>query len=180
MTAPYDAIEEMFASEAANRRYGEVVTIAEHMLQSAACAESEGANDATVVAALLHDVGHLLPAVDSDDRNRRHANSGADWLVELGFGDDVTMPVRLHIPAKRYLVATEPDYFDSLSPASVHTLGLQGGPFTDAECDEFVAHPHAEVAQAVRRWDEAGKDEHVEVPGLPHYRERIERLTQSR
>jgi len=169
-------IRAAFVSPEANVRYGEVVTIAEHMLQTAAHAKSEGADDATVVASLLHDVGHLLPAADSDDRNRRHANAGADWLLELGFPEAVTEPVRLHIPAKRYLVAVDPGYHAQLSAASVHTLRLQGGPFDEDECAAFLRDPFAKTAMAVRRWDEAGKVEGIDVPAIDAYEPMILRL----
>jgi hypothetical protein len=43
-------------------RYDEVVTQYEHAVQSAALAGQRGGNPALVVAALLHDVGHLLLA----------------------------------------------------------------------------------------------------------------------
>lgn len=171
-----EEIGSAFASEAANERYGEVVTIAEHMLQAASRATEEHADEPTIVASLLHDIGHLLPAVDADDRNRRHANAGADWLLELGFPEEVSEPVRLHIPAKRYLVATDRNYHDELSPASVHTLRLQGGPFDADQCSAFLDEPYAQQALAVRRWDEAAKVEGVEVPGLDAYVPLILRL----
>ncbi|MDG2261231.1 MAG: HDIG domain-containing protein [Actinomycetota bacterium] len=164
-----DAVYAAFALPAADEKYGEVVTIAEHMLQAAQLAKDDGADDATIVASLLHDIGHLLPAIDADDRNRRHAITGADWLAELGFPETVTEPVRLHIPAKRHLVATDRWYHDELSAASVHTLRLQGGPFTADECTVFLQDPHAEQAMAVRRWDEAAKVSGVDVEAIETY-----------
>ena len=35
-----------------------------------------------------------------------------------GFGPAVTEPIRLHVPAKRYLCASRRDYWPGLSPAS--------------------------------------------------------------
>jgi gamma-butyrobetaine dioxygenase len=81
--------------------------------------------------------------------------------------------VRLHVTAKRYLCATETDYFAKLSPASVHSLGKQGGPMTAAEAAAFAASPHAAAAIRLRRWDDGGKVDGLHVPDLPHYRERI-------
>ena len=167
-----DELEALFALPAAHQRYGEVVTIAEHMLQAAACARSDGADDALVVAALLHDVGHLVDAESPDERNRVHADAGAE-LLAAWFGPEVCEPVRLHIPAKRYLVATDPAYAALLSPASVHTLRLQGGAFDDDACASFRAEPYAEAALQVRRWDEDAKVDHLEVPGLGSYADTI-------
>ncbi len=169
----YEQIEELFDRPAAAKRYGEVVTIAEHMLQAAACAVAESAEPALVIAALLHDVGHLVDAESADERNRAHAEAGADVLVPW-FPQAVTEPVRLHIPAKRYLVAVDPSYRSELSPASVHTLGLQGGPMNDTECEAFLAESFADDALRVRRWDEAAKVDHLEVPPLQDYRALID------
>jgi len=70
----------------------------------------------------------------------------------------VTEPVRQHVAAKRYLCAVDPGYLAGLSPASVCTLRLQGGPFDSAETADFASRPHARDAVAVRRWDDAAKD----------------------
>jgi gamma-butyrobetaine dioxygenase len=85
------------------------------------------------------------------------------------FGPEVTEPVRLHVDAKRYLCATEPGYLDQLSPASVCTLGVQGGPMTGAELAAFAARPHAAGACLVRRWDDAAKDPGASGPPVSHF-----------
>jgi phosphonate degradation associated HDIG domain protein len=142
-------------------QYGrEAVSQTEHALQSAALAEAEGSAPALVAAALLHDVGHLLakrePGKDEDDR---HEDIGWGFLKSQ-FGAAVAEPVRLHVPAKRYLCAVEPDYFAILSPASVHSLELQGGGFTADESEQFRRVPFADDAVRLRRWDDQAK-----VPG---------------
>ena len=86
----------------------------------------------------------------------------------------MTAPVGLHVDAKRWLCASEPAYFDTLSPASVRSLELQGGPFTEAEAAAFIALPHAHDALAVRRWDEQAKSPGAVTPGLGRYRSLIE------
>jgi gamma-butyrobetaine dioxygenase len=98
-----------------------------------------------------------------------HGERGAAWLARW-FGPAVTEPVRLHVAAKRYLCATEPDYFALLSPASVYTLSLQGGPMAPAEAAAFASGPYAADAVAVRRWDDAAKDPAADVPGFAWYR----------
>ena len=77
--------------------------------------------------------------------------------------------MRLHVAAKRYLCATEPGYADALSPASVYTLGVQGGPMRGAELAEFEANPYAAGAVRVRRWDDLAKDPEARVPALDHF-----------
>jgi gamma-butyrobetaine dioxygenase len=185
--SPVDAIAELFASAGAADYLGEPVTIATHLLQAGALAQAADAAPALVAAALLHDVGHLRGAdaladgIESSGRDlmagsdNDHGERGAQWLAQW-FPAAVTEPVRLHVAAKRYLCAAEPGYFALLSPASVYTLSLQGGPMTAAEATAFAAGPRAAGAVAVRRWDDAAKDPAAEVPGFAWYRPLLEGL----
>ena len=167
-----DVIGGLFASEGAADYLGEPVTQAAHMLQAAALAERSGAAPAQIVAALLHDVGHLRGARSGLDlmegTDNRHSDQGASWLARW-FGPDVTEPVRLHVDAKRYLCAVEPGYHGRLSPASVFTLGVQGGPMDPGQIAAFEASPYATAACQVRRWDDQAKDPEAVVPPLEHY-----------
>ena len=176
---PVGVIAALFASEGAAGYLGEPVTQAEHMLQAAALAERAGAPPALIAAALLHDVGHFTGAVSGHELMRgtdnRHSDSGADWLAQW-FGPEVTEPVRLHVAAKRYLCATEPGYTETLSPASVYTLGVQGGPMKGAELADFTASPYAAAAVRVRRWDDQAKDPQVRAPEFGHFRPVLEDL----
>jgi len=170
------ALDELFETIERHgaERYGmEAVSQAEHALQCAARAEDAGAPPALITAALFHDIGHLI-----DNRfeeavarglDRRHEEIGAAFLARW-FGPAVTEPVRLHVEAKRYLCGAEPEYVDALSPASVRTLALQGGPLDEAARGGFLERPHAREAVAVRRWDEAAKDPAACTPPLAHFR----------
>jgi phosphonate degradation associated HDIG domain protein len=181
---PVEIIADLFAIQGASEYLGEPVTQAAHMLQAAHLAEQEGADDALIAAALLHDVGHFAGAIgteaeDADDLPgaefrgpvppQMHSHSGADWLAQW-FGPEVTEPVRLHVAAKRYLCAVEPGYAKTLSAASVYTLGVQGGAMNGAELDEFAASPYASDACRLRRWDDAAKDPDVAAPPFEHFR----------
>ena len=95
------------------------------------------------------------------------------------FGDAVTEPVRLHVPAKRYLCAADTDYFGLLSAGSVRTLSLQGGPMSAAEAAAFEALPHARDAVAVRRWDDLAKDPAVTPPRFAHFMPLLEALVRA-
>lgn len=179
MDDPIDAIAELFSSAGAQDYLGEQVTVAVHLLQAGALAQRAGAAEPLVAAALLHDVGHLIGPVSERalmaGTDNHHGDSGADWLGRW-FPPAVTEPVRLHVAAKRYLCAVEPGYFDRLSDASRYTLGLQGGTMSAAEVTEFIAHPYARDALAVRRWDEAAKDPDARVPGFDRYRTLLRRV----
>lgn len=157
-----------------DRTYGEGVTQIQHALQCAAAAEQAGATPCQVTAALLHDVGHMLHEDAKqallDRVDDRHEALGASWLKQW-FVDEVTIPVALHVEAKRYLCHVEPGYHDGLSPVSQTTLAMQGGPMTAQQAQAFRLRPCAEEAVAVRRWDEIGKDPAAATPSLDYFLE---------
>ena len=171
MAGAVEEIEALFARHG-GESYGEGVTMLQHALQTAALAQAEGADDSLVVAALLHDVGHFLQPTDDSYGYHKHDRSGGEWLAKR-FGPAISEPVRLHVAAKRYLCATEADYFAKLSAASVHSLGKQGGPMSTAEAAAFAALPQAKAAARRRRWDDGGKVDGLHVPDLGSYRERL-------
>jgi predicted HD phosphohydrolase len=143
-------------------RYGEDVTQVEHALQSAAHARRDGADDELVAAALLHDVGHLVagpqgPAWRDDVDDDRHEALGAKVLAVV-LGAEVAAPVALHVTAKRWRCAVDPNYLDALSTTSRATLVAQGGLLDDAARARFEAHPAFDRAVALRGWDDEAKD----------------------
>ena len=166
-----EAIAGLFAGPGARDYLGEAVTIGDHMRQAGALAEAAGAAAPLVAAALLHDIGR-------NETDSRHGTGGARWLSQW-FGPAVTEPVRLHVAAKRYLCAAEPGYFGRLSPESVRTLALQGGPMTPAQAAAFEALPCAPDAVAVRRWDDQAKDPAVTPPEFSHFVPLLEALAQA-
>jgi gamma-butyrobetaine dioxygenase len=174
-----DRLADLFTTRGATEYLREAVSIATHMLQAGALAEAAGAAPELVAAALLHDVGHLM-APTSDDMDAQHEEMGARWLAACGFSKAVTEPVRLHVAAKRYLCALEPMYFEGLSPASRHSLLLQGGVMTEDEAQAFALLEYADAAVAVRRWDEAAKDPARATPAFEHFRPLLEELLLSR
>ncbi|HEV7358550.1 MAG TPA: HD domain-containing protein [Steroidobacteraceae bacterium] len=173
----------MYCARGARAYFGESVTTLEHSLQAAHFARKSNASDALVAAALLHDVGHLLAAAPPDlaawKADARHEVNGARWLAAR-FGPDVFEPVRLHVPAKRYLCATDPSYEAQLSSASMQTLRLQGGPMSAAEVRAFEAEPHHRAAISLRRWDDSGKVAGLRTPGFADYGALIRALTEQR
>ena len=175
MSSAVAEIEALFAAHG-DESYGEGVTMLAHMLQAAALAESEGAGEALVIAALLHDVGHFLQPTDDSFGYHKHDRSGGEWLAKR-FPPEVSEPVRLHVQAKRYLCAVEKDYFAKLSPASVHTLSHQGGPMSADEARTFSASLHHKSAVRLRRWDDSGKVAGIFVRNLSFYQPMMTRLS---
>jgi phosphonate degradation associated HDIG domain protein len=159
--------------------FGECVSMAEHGLQAAHFARAEGAPEPLVVAALLHDIGHLLEerpdAIEEWMFDARHEELGARWLARR-FAAAVCEPVRLHVPAKRYLCGTDAGYCAHLSAASVHTLELQGGPMSAIEVANFETQPFWREAVRVRRWDDQGKVAGLKTLALRDYAPLIERV----
>jgi phosphonate degradation associated HDIG domain protein len=171
-----DTIAHLFATGGNAAYFGEPVSQTEHALQTAYLAESEGATDALVVAALLHDVGHLLHGLPETIADKgidgRHETAGSDWLARH-FGPAVSDPVRLHVAAKRYLCAVDPQYLSLLSPASQRSLELQGGPFGTDGTRTFEAEPYYREAVRLRHWDDQAKIPGLAVPPVAHYAARI-------
>jgi predicted HD phosphohydrolase len=151
---------------------GDVIDVLSHSLQCAAVLRQHCPMDVELhLGGLVHDIGHLLVPGDADG----HGRHGADAVREL-LGDRVADLVELHVPAKRYLVTTDPAYRESLSRGSTHTLALQGGPLSPGEVRAFEAHPQAEAALRLRRADEAAKVPGRSVPGLGTWRPALQLL----
>jgi phosphonate degradation associated HDIG domain protein len=172
-----DRLFQLFRDAGQGAYFGEQVSEMEHALQAAHLAEKSGAADELVAAALLHDVGHLLHHLGEDVAERgidaSHERLGADWLA-AHFVPAVVAAVGLHVEAKRYLCTGEEAYVAALSPASRRSLQLQGGPMCFEEVRRFEESPFFEAAVAVRGWDDAAKVPGLSVPGLEHYRSRLE------
>jgi phosphonate degradation associated HDIG domain protein len=179
---PTDVVNDIFDRfrEYGDAAYiGEPVSQTEHMLQAAHFAEEDEASPTLVAAALLHDFGHLIHDLPEDSAEHgvdtRHEELGFAYLGRY-FPDAVVEPLRMHVAAKRYLCAVAPGYRAELSPASILSLELQGGPLDAAGVEEFERSPYAEDAVRLRRYDDKGKIPGAEVPGLEHYRDVLERV----
>jgi len=174
-----DWLEELFVVGGEQEYLGEPVTQAAHMLQGAKLAEEAGQPDEVIAAALLHDIGHLVDPDDmfsmTDTHDRQHEDSGARAL-EPFFPAVVVDCVRHHVAAKRYLCAVRPGYFERLSPASVHSLKLQGGPMSDDEVAAFERNPHRDAIVQIRYLDDAGKRPDMATETFAHYRPLLQRL----
>lgn len=160
-------IASLFAQSGQDAYFGEPVTQLEHALQTAQLAEQAGADEETVIAAFLHDIGHLLPVEEANGYmdgygTVDHERLGADYLRDRGFSEKVAQLIENHVNAKRYLVFKRPDYLTRLSEASLKTLEFQGGPMTSDEATAFEHNPYFREILQVRGWDEQAK-----IPGLP-------------
>ncbi len=172
-------LADIFERRGGEEYLGEPVTMAEHMLQGAFLAEQAGESEVVVTAALLHDIGHFTSEFGmfsmADTKDRYHEEAGASVLAGF-FPSVVTDCVRYHVAAKRYLCAVDPDYYDKLSEASVHSLKLQGGPMNPSEIEDFERNPNLTDIVRVRHYDDAGKLADMETPGFSHYAPMLQRV----
>jgi 2-amino-1-hydroxyethylphosphonate dioxygenase (glycine-forming) len=152
---------------------GEPVSQLEHALQCAAFAQRAHAAEVEILAALFHDVGHLIAPPGTPEMDGlgivEHEQLGARWLRELGVDARVCQLVAAHVSAKRYLALRKTGYYDALSDASRGTLRFQGGPMTEAEACAFESEPSFAAMVRLRIWDEAAKVPDMPVPGLDTY-----------
>jgi phosphonate degradation associated HDIG domain protein len=178
-----DEIFQVFENRGDQAYFGEPVSQKEHALQSAHQAEQEGASQSLIVAALLHDIGHLVHGMGEDIADQgvdaRHEDAGEAWLARH-FQPEVTEPVKLHVAAKRYLCRIDQAYLGQLSRASLQSLALQGGPFTEEEAREFERHRYHREAVRLRRWDDRAKTPGLSVPELEHYRLALEAVARNK
>jgi phosphonate degradation associated HDIG domain protein len=178
-----DEIFSLLTDSGGDQYFGEAVTKLQHAEQCAWHAEQAGADEELILAALLHDIGHLLDS-SSAVRNARvgvvnHDELGARYLLERGFSPRFARLVGGHVEAKRYLTATNPAYQQRLSPASQETLRLQGGPMSVQEAAAFSADPELRDMLRLRSWDELAKDPAWQGPTLDTYRERLARYLET-
>jgi phosphonate degradation associated HDIG domain protein len=158
-----------------HQQYGmEAISQLEHALQCADMAEQAGETPETIVAALLHDMGHLLAA--ERDGQSEHDTSKDDLhqyialpFLRTLFPDAVLEPIRLHVDAKRYLCLMDSGYWAELSPASKHSLEQQGGVFSEQQAEVFMQQNFAAEAVRLRRYDDLAKVPAKVVPDLSHY-----------
>jgi len=182
MSELVDDIMRLMTERGVESYFGEPVSQLEHALQAAWLASKANSTPALIAAALLHDVGHLLhdlgEGIAGEGVDTRHEQLGYEWLLAR-FGPAVAEPVRDHVAAKRYLCRVDPEYRAQLSPASIQSLGLQGGPLSDDERYAFERLPWYREAVHLRRWDDAAKVPGLAVPPLEEYRPMLVGLLRS-
>jgi len=178
-----DFIGSIFDRRGDEEYLGEPVTMGQHMLQGATLAEEAGQPDQIIVAALLHDIGHFTSEFGTftmeDKEDRFHEDAGAQ-VLEKFFPKVISDCCRFHVAAKRYLCATDPEYFSKLSEASLHSLSLQGGPMSSDEISKFEENPNLEKIITVRHLDDAGKDPNLETPDFWHFAPKVQSMVKQK
>lgn len=155
---------------------GEKISQIEHAFQAAELAEIEEYEDAVVLAALFHDIGHLcefiMPAADMGGHGAvNHEKLGADYLRDRGFSEKTARLVESHVAAKRYLTYKFPEYYSKLSDASKFTLEQQGGMMNETEAELFEQDDLHLLYIKLREWDDKAKVEQQPLPEATKYRQ---------
>jgi phosphonate degradation associated HDIG domain protein len=172
-------IIDLYKKHGGNEYAGEKVTQLEHMVQAAELAKQNGSDDEMILAAFLHDIGHICAAAYTDNSMGKfgiinHERIGAQFLRKRGFTERVIRLVENHVSAKRYLTFKYPEYFDGLSEASKKTLEYQGGRMNPDEAILFEQDDLFEDFIAMRRIDEMAKEENQPMDAsLNYFRELI-------
>jgi phosphonate degradation associated HDIG domain protein len=173
-----DEIMSCYEQHGGEEYAGEKVTQLEHMVQAAQLAEEQGYDKEVILAAFLHDIGHICEAGHGDNEMdgfgiKDHEEIGAAYLGQKGFSKKVIRLVESHVEAKRYLTYKYPEYYEQLSNASKKTLEYQGGRMEKDEAEAFEKYPLFKLIIQMRKWDEQAKIEHKPLPDLIHYRQMI-------
>jgi len=175
--ATVDEVIGLLRQSGGEQYFGEAVSKLAHAEQCAWHAQQANADEELVLAALLHDIGHLLetPAALRSERVGviNHDEIGEQWLREQGFSQRLAALVGAHVDAKRYLTAVHESYRDRLSPASQETLALQGGPMSADDAKAFAGDAGLRDKLRLRSWDELAKDPAWQGPGLDSYRDML-------
>jgi phosphonate degradation associated HDIG domain protein len=172
-----DTIFSLYENYGSADYIGEPVSQLEHALQAAMMAEKEGFDTPVILAALFHDIGHLVALSKGNEKSMNgfgavsHEDIGEAFLKELKFPERITSLVKAHVVAKRYLVSKDDAYFNQLSEASLQTLKFQGGKMSDEEMKSFEQHPDSELFIQMRIWDDKAKLKDFPTKNLNHYKQ---------
>ncbi|HLP22381.1 MAG TPA: HD domain-containing protein [Chitinophagales bacterium] len=170
---------DLYKNKAGANYSGEAITQLEHACQAAQLAEADGQSNEVILAAFLHDIGHLLddePEIEDmgEFGVMDHEVLGAGYLLQRGFSQTIATLVKAHVEAKRYLCAVNKRYYDNLSTASKATLQYQGGPMSKEEVAAFERNPLRNLIIKMRTWDEEAKHPNVPMPDLTIFEAKIE------
>lgn len=161
---------------------GEPVSQLQHALQAAMQAEEEGYDDEIVLAALFHDIGHLVALSKGGFESMNgfgavsHEKIGSEYLLSMGFSNRMAELVNAHVIAKRYLVSKNENYFNQLSEASIATLEFQDGKMDEEEMKTFEANADFNLYLKMRSWDDKAKLKHFKSSELGHYKNICQRF----
>jgi 2-amino-1-hydroxyethylphosphonate dioxygenase (glycine-forming) len=162
-----DQVREVFSLyelAGGERYFNHPVTQLNHASVTASYAAREGFDDDVVVAAFLHDIGHICAAVGKcqPEPGRSSESTGADYLRMMGFPDAVAWLLENQTKARQYLTSLYPSFFVSLGKDRQDEIIAAGGPLPAKEAAEFEQEELFRPSIRLVFWDERSNK-----PGLP-------------
>ncbi|KAJ2757203.1 hypothetical protein GGI19_000253 [Coemansia pectinata] len=178
------------------------MTQLDHALQAAHLAKKEGADEETILAALLYGIGHLVPSKEqlSDTRDKKltmlpsydpnnlligaheynfNAEFGGQHLRQLGFSNKTCELVESNVMAKRYLLTIKSGYALIVDDHPVVVAAHRVSPLSSTEMREFEKDPLFKQKVQLAKWDDAAaKVSGVNPPALDTYHEMVIRNMQ--
>ena len=157
---------------------GEEVSQISHMIQAAMLAEDNNESIEIVLACLFHDIGHLLQIDSTTNKMNKygtkyHEKIGKQFLLDCNIPEPIPSLVQNHVKAKKYLVSTQPNYFNTLSNASKQTFIFQGGIMNKREIQEFEQDELFEMSLKVRFYDDKAKVSDIKIKNLDNYKKML-------
>jgi putative nucleotidyltransferase with HDIG domain len=177
ITEKVNSIFSLFTEFGSSDYIGENVSQLSHAVQAAMLARQEGYNNEVILAALFHDIGHLVALSQGEYKSMNgfgaesHENIGIEYLQSLGFSGNMLLLIQAHVAAKRYLVSKHENYYNLLSEASKQTLKYQGGKMNADEILHFEQHPLFPLFIKMREWDDKAKVENYAIGNLEGYKQ---------
>ena len=165
---------------------GEPVSQIEHMVQAAMLAEDDGQPPEVILAALFHDIGHLIQIECSETERmgkygvKNHELIAGKFLRDLGIPEPIPSLAENHVKVKKYRTFKDPIYYEKLSEGSKKSLEFQGGPMTADEARAFEKDKLFELSLKLRDYDDGAKIKDKEIKPIEYYQEMLECLLTSR
>ena len=175
-------IFDLFEKYGSKDYIGEPVPQTEHMIQAAMLAEKDNQSPRIILAALFHDIGHLLGLENKTYETmgnvgvKNHEKLGRQFLENHGIPEPIPFLVEKHVNAKRYLCFKEKDYLKNLSSGSKKTLFHQGGPMTKEEAEKFEKNEYFKEILLLRGYDEKAKSENMKINNLSYYKKMLKEI----
>jgi 2-amino-1-hydroxyethylphosphonate dioxygenase (glycine-forming) len=174
-------IKELFEKYGSYDYIGENVSQLEHSIQCAMMAEKETNDNEVIIAALLHDIGHLISIEHNLEQigtygAHQHEIIGYNFAIKYGLGTKIAHLIKSHVITKRYLVSINDKYYNNLSNASKKTLEFQGGKLNNSEIELFKNDPYYDINIKIRNYDDKAKLQNIKLTPLEYYLEMVDEI----
>ncbi|KAJ2037050.1 hypothetical protein GGI03_003244 [Coemansia sp. RSA 2337] len=129
-----------------------LTTLLDSALVVANVAKHMSADEETILAALLQDIGLFCPPPEnwSDNPSQSASDIGADYLRKFGFPKKTCELIKSEILVKRYIVTTDFVYFKVFKDSPL--AGKWIAPLSPEEMSELEKDPLFHQKVQIRKW----------------------------